>query len=356
MSTAKPGMFLRDHWYVGAWSDEVSGKPLARTLLGDPIVFYRKADGNVVALEDRCAHRRLPLSMGTVIGDTIQCGYHGLIYDCAGRCIKIPGQVGVPTGVRIRFYPVVERNQFVSIWMGDPAQADESAAISFPRLSDPRCAHSKVRLEVGANYLLIIDNLLDLSHVAYVHNSTIGNAPVAENAAVKTTAAGSTVRITREMVNVPAARTYAEFGPYKGLFDRWQLSEYTPPGYFLINNGCAAANSGTGDDSRLAGPGEWGFQVYHCITPQDERQTHQFWAIAYDNATVAAKDRPEFNRQHHQVIGEDVAIYEAQQRALDGAGDGVCAEDVRSSVVIRADAGLLQARRLINHLRNGART
>jgi phenylpropionate dioxygenase-like ring-hydroxylating dioxygenase large terminal subunit len=142
MRTAKPGMFLRDDWYVGAWSDEVSGKPLARTILGDPIVLYRKADGKVVALEDRCAHRRLPLSMGTVIGDTIQCAYHGLVYDCAGRCIKIPGQDGVPGGARIRFYPVVEQNQFVSIWMGDPAQADESAAVSFPRLADARCAHS----------------------------------------------------------------------------------------------------------------------------------------------------------------------------------------------------------------------
>ena len=356
MSTAAHGTFLRDYWYVGAWSDEVSGKPLARTILGDSIVFYRSAMGKVVALEDRCAHRRLPLSMGTVIGDTIQCSYHGLVYDCAGKCIKIPGQDSVPANARVRSYPVIERNRFVSIWMGDPAVAGNSAAMSFPRLNDPGWAHSKVRLEVGANYLLIIDNLLDLSHVAYVHNSTIGNAPVAENAAVKTSATNGTVRITREMVNVPAARTYAEFGPYKGLFDRWQLSEYAPPGYFLINNGCAAANSGNGDDSRLAGPGEWGFQVYHCITPQAERRTHQFWAIAYDNATVAAKNWPEFNRQHHQVIAEDVAIYEAQQRALDGCGDGVCAEDVRSSIVIHADAGLLQARRMLARLRDEART
>ena len=355
ISTGGPDTFLRDYWYVGAWSDEVSEKPLARTLLGDSIVFYRNASGKVVALEDRCAHRRLPLSMGIVIGDTIQCGYHGLVYDCAGKCIKIPGQEGVPAGIGVRCYPVVERHQFVSVWMGDPALADESAAISFPRLGDPGWAHSKVRLEVGANYLLIIDNLLDLSHVAYVHNSTIGNAPVAENASVKTIVAKGSVRITREMVNVPAARTYAQFGPYKGLFDRWQLSEYTPPGYFLINNGCAAPNSGADDDSRLAGPGEWGFQVYHCITPQDERRTHQFWAIAYDNATVAAKDRPEFNRQHHHVIAEDVAIYEAQQRALDDSGDGVCAEDIRSSVVIHADAGLLQARRMIARLRDEAR-
>jgi phenylpropionate dioxygenase-like ring-hydroxylating dioxygenase large terminal subunit len=354
MSTSVPGDFLRDYWYVGAWSDEVNNKPLARTLLGDSIMFYRKPDGKVVALEDRCAHRRLPLSMGTVMGDTIQCAYHGLVYDAAGKCIKIPGQDSVPAGVRVRSYPVIERNQFVSVWMGDPAKAAESAAMSFPRLGDPGWAHSKVRLEVGANYLLIIDNLLDLSHVAYVHNSTIGNAPVAENAAVKTTAGNGTVRITREMVNVPAARTYAEFGPYKGLFDRWQLSEYTPPGYFLINNGCAAPNS-AGDESRLNGPGEWGFQVYHCITPQDARRTHQFWAIAYDNATVAPADRPEFNRQHHQVIAEDVAIYEAQQRALDASGDGVCADDVRSSILIHADAGLLQARRMIARLREGAR-
>jgi len=355
MSTAAPGTFLRDQWYVGAWSDEVSDKPLARTMLGDSIVFYRTPNGKVVALEDRCAHRRLPLSVGSVIGDTIQCAYHGLVYDSAGTCIKIPGQDSVPAGARVRSYPVVERNQFVSVWMGDPARADESAAISFPRLGDPQWSHSKVRLDVGANYLLIIDNLLDLSHVAYVHNSTIGNAPVAEDATIKTSTINGTIRITREMVNVPAARTYAEFGPYKGLFDRWQVSEYTPPGYFLINNGCAAPNSGTGDDRRLAGPGEWGFRVYHCITPQDARRTHQFWAIAYDNAKVAPKDRPEFNRQHHQVIAEDVAIYEAQQRALDGCGAGICAEDVRSSIVIQADAGLQQARRMLARLRDGAR-
>jgi phenylpropionate dioxygenase-like ring-hydroxylating dioxygenase large terminal subunit len=344
-------MFLRDHWYVGAWSDEVGLTPLARTLLGEPIVLFRKGDGRIVALEDRCAHRRLPLSMGRVIGDTIQCGYHGLVYDGTGTCIGIPGQQGIPASARVRSYPVVERNQFVSLWMGDPELADGTAAISFPRLADPGGAFSKVRLAVAANYLLIVDNLLDLSHVAYVHNSTIGNAPVAESATVKTTAAGGKVRITREMVNVPAARTYAEFGPYQGSFDRWQLSEYTPPGYFLINNGCAAANSGIGEDRRLAGPGEWGFQVYHCITPQDERRTHQFWAIAYDKTTVAAEQRAKFNRQHHHVIGEDVAIYEAQQRALDGDREGASAQDVRSAAVIRADAGLIHARRIINQLR-----
>ncbi len=114
MSTYASGTFLRDYWYVGAWSDEVTHKPLARTLLSESIVFYRKPDGKVVALEDRCAHRRLPLSMGAVIGDTIQCAYHGLVYDAAGKCIKIPGQDSVPAGARVRSYPVIERDQFVS--------------------------------------------------------------------------------------------------------------------------------------------------------------------------------------------------------------------------------------------------
>ena len=342
-------MFLQDHWYVAAWSDEVTRKPLARTLLNENVVLFRKEDGTAIALEDRCAHRRLPLSVGNVIGDTIQCGYHGLVYDCAGLCIKVPGQ-SKNRAFRVRSFPLVERDQFVSIWLGDPQSADESKVVSFPRLSDPNWAFSKVRLGVKANYLLIVDNLLDLSHVAYVHNSTIGNTAVAEDAQVKTQRLGDKVRITREMVNVPAPPTYAEFGRHKELFDRWQLSEYMPPGYFLINNGSAAANSGNGNDRRLETPGEWGFQVYHCITPETERRTHQFWAIAYHKDAVKAADRQEFNRQHHNVIAEDVGIYQAQQRALESDLRGASPEDVQSTAIIDADRGLIQARKIIKSL------
>ncbi|HJU24777.1 MAG TPA: Rieske 2Fe-2S domain-containing protein, partial [Casimicrobiaceae bacterium] len=229
-------MFLRDYWYVAAWSDEVARTPLARTLLDEPIVLFRKSNGSVVALEDRCAHRRLPLSAGAVEGDFIRCGYHGLVYDCDGVCTKIPGQPQ-PDHVHVKRYPVVERDLFVLVWMGDPEHVDPSRLVSFPRLSDPAWGVTKVRLHIRGNYLLIVDNLLDLSHIAYVHNSTIGNAAVAEDAEVKFTRRGQTVRVTRDMHAVPAARTYAEFGPHKGIFDRWQLSEFYPPSYFFINNG-----------------------------------------------------------------------------------------------------------------------
>src|SRR5262249_1648260 len=151
------------------------------------------------------AHRRLPLSAGHLIGDRIQCGYHGLVYDCAGECVKVPGQAALAGKFRVKAYPVVERDRFVAGWVGDPDAADPSKIVSFPRLSDPDWGVTKVRLHVKGNYLLIVDNLLDLSHVAYVHNSTIGNAAVAEEAEVKFARRGNNVRVTREMNGVPAA-------------------------------------------------------------------------------------------------------------------------------------------------------
>jgi vanillate O-demethylase monooxygenase subunit len=148
-------MFLRDQWYVGAWSDEVGRVPLGRTILGEDIVFYRTEAGKPVALANHCAHRRLPLTEGRLRGDTIECGYHGLVYDESGRCVKIPGQEA-PRGIGVRSYPVIERDQFVSVWIGDHALADPASAISFPRLSDANWGCTKVRLHIGCNYLLIL--------------------------------------------------------------------------------------------------------------------------------------------------------------------------------------------------------
>lgn len=118
-------MFLRDYWYAAGFSEEVGRDFLARTYLNEDVVIFRKEDGTPVALENRCAHRRLPLSMGKLIGDTVECGYHGLLYDCEGACIKIPGQDRIPRGTAVRSYPIVDRHRYLWIWMGDPGRADE---------------------------------------------------------------------------------------------------------------------------------------------------------------------------------------------------------------------------------------
>jgi len=348
-------MFLRDHWYVAAFDDEVGRTPLARTILGDDLLLFRKQDGTAVALENRCAHRRLPLSAGRLIGDTIECGYHGLVYDCSGRCIKIPGQDHAPDGTVVTAYPVIERHRFVYVWMGAPEAADPASIISFPRLSDPDSGVTKVRLHIKANHLLVLDNLLDLSHIAYVHNSTIGNAAVAEQAGVKTRRDGSDVRVTREMNGVPAPRTYAEFGPNQGVFDRWQLSEFRPPGYYWINNGSASCGwRAPGNRDRIETQGQWGFEVYHGITPETATTTHQFWTLAHALDMVPAAARPEFYRQCHHVVYEDLAIYQAQQHSLDTDPRGASADEVGSRIAIDADRALLQARQIMRELARAA--
>src|SRR6516162_6314294 len=124
-------MFLRNYWYVAAYDHEIGRRPLGRIILGEPIVFYRLEDGTPVALEDRCAHRHLPLSMGTLVGNVLQCHYHGLRYDKTGTCVRVPGQDTIPRSARVKSYPVVERYHWLWIWMGDPALADPDKITDF---------------------------------------------------------------------------------------------------------------------------------------------------------------------------------------------------------------------------------
>jgi phenylpropionate dioxygenase-like ring-hydroxylating dioxygenase large terminal subunit len=160
-------MFLRNYWYVAASDDEVGRKPLRRILLGEPVVLFRTEDGTPVAFEDRCAHRHLPLSMGKLVGDTLQCHYHGLRYDMTGTCVRVPGQDLIPPSARVKTYPVVQRYHWVWIWMGDPALADPDTITDYHWLDDPSWGAKVQYLHVQANWKLIVDNLLDLTHLAF---------------------------------------------------------------------------------------------------------------------------------------------------------------------------------------------
>src|ERR1700737_1545160 len=121
------GTYLRNAWYVAAWSDDLAeGQLLGRTILKEPIVLFRKADGNVAALEDRCPHRFAPLHMGKIVGgDRVQCPYHGLEFDASGACVRNPhGTKSIPPRARVRSYPVTEKHKAIWIWMGSE-RADE---------------------------------------------------------------------------------------------------------------------------------------------------------------------------------------------------------------------------------------
>src|SRR3954471_20226730 len=173
-------MWMRNCWQVVAFSSEIVDAPLACTVCGEPIVLFRTPAGDAVALADRCPHRFVPLSLGRVVGDQIQCGYHGLCFDAEGTCVRVPGQDTVPSRARVRKYPLVERYAFAWIWLGDVTLADPATIPDFHWVDDPAWAAVNGYHHFGANYQLVNDNLLDLSHESFVHKETIGNESVAE--------------------------------------------------------------------------------------------------------------------------------------------------------------------------------
>src|SRR5690606_18086451 len=179
------GTFVKNAWYVAAWSKEVGRRLLPRTILGEQVVLYRREDGAPAALADRCPHKLAPLSLGELQGDHVQCGYHGMEFDCSGACVRIPGQQNIPPTARVRSFPLQEKYGAVWIWMGDPALAHHHAIVDVPRykedgwgLVDGQYLHFKT------NYLNITDNLVDPAHTTYVHKKTIGNS-AGENVGVK---------------------------------------------------------------------------------------------------------------------------------------------------------------------------
>ena len=174
-------MFLKNAWYVGALSQEVTREPFQRFMLDEPLVFFRTEAGNPVALEDRCCHRFAPLSSGWLEGDNIVCGYHGFTYTPTGICSKVPGLERVPKKAFVRSYPVVERWGWLWVWMGIDGEADETKIPDFHYIDDPEWSGKDAVLHVNGSYNLVYENLLDLTHAKFVHKTTLTTDDVTEN-------------------------------------------------------------------------------------------------------------------------------------------------------------------------------
>src|SRR5581483_7690444 len=167
--------WVRNAWYVAAWEHEIEpGRIVARTIIDQPLVLYRTADGRLVALEDRCCHRFAPLSLGRLEGDDLRCMYHGLKFAPDGRCIEIPGQKQIPQSACVRRYPAQQSGAWIWVWMGEAKDADPKAIPASLALGDPAYRLKASQLDYDAHYLLIDDNLLDLSHLSFAHEKTLG--------------------------------------------------------------------------------------------------------------------------------------------------------------------------------------
>lgn len=334
-------MFLRNHWYVAAWDHELGDRPLSRTLLDEPVVLFRGADGKVVALEDRCPHRRAPLSMGNVLENgRLQCLYHGMEFDSAGQCVRVPSQKDVPTGMRAKTYPVVERHHWIWIWMGDPAEANPAGIPDFHWLSSPDEWGAKgTRMHVKANWQLIVDNLLDLTHLATVHVTTIGNAAIAEKAESRVQRTEKGVLMSRWVMDAPAPPTYVKAGGFKTNVDRWQFIDFVPPAFLRLHVG--GVPTGTGAPEKFDG----GIHMrnLNAITPETETTSHYFWAQAHNFDIHNAKTTEMIFNQITEAFLEDVAIFEGQQRVIDR-------DKGPPEIDVAADAAQIQARRILTRL------
>jgi nitrite reductase/ring-hydroxylating ferredoxin subunit len=198
-------MFLRNAWYAAAWEREVGDGPHGLTLLGEHVVVYRTTDDRYAAVEDACPHRKLPLSMGRVLGDIIECGYHGLQYDCHGVCLKAPTHGWPAPTLRRCAHAIEARYVLLWMWMGDPADADPATIFPVEHWGDPAWGTTVGDdMVMDCNYLYITDNLLDPSHVAWVHPTSFAG-PGTDDTPMQTTVADDGVTVWRWMMDTERA-------------------------------------------------------------------------------------------------------------------------------------------------------
>lgn len=339
--------FPRNAWYVAAWDAEVGRQLLPRTICGHDMVLYRRLDGQPVALADSCWHRLVPLSVGRLVGDEIACGYHGLRFNAAGRCTHMPSQETINPAACVRSFPTVQRHRFVWVWPGDPAQADPALIPDLGWFEDPAWAGDGRMTEVKADYRLVIDNLMDLTHETYVHASSIGNEALAE-APFDAHYGERTASVTRWVLNEEAPPFWAQQLGKPGPVDRWQLVYFMAPAVVALDVGVAPAGSGAPQGDRGQGVSMW---VIHIPTPSTEKSCYYFWCHLRNYRLHDQGLTRRIMESATGILREDEDIIEAQQRALDR-------HPGRDFNNLNIDAGALWARRRIEALirREQART
>ena len=269
-------MFLKNCWYVAGWSKDYGRELKAETYLGENIVIYRTEAGEPVALENACPHRKLPLSEGNLVGDTVECGYHGLTFDCTGTYVAAPTQQGqIPRRAVVKSYPVVDRYRLLWIWMGDPDNADPDTIFPVENFDNPDWGYTDGGvLDIDCNYLWVCDNLLDPSHVAWVHVTSFAGAGT-DDQPLDVAKTDRGVVVSRWIYGQPPSPYYAELVKFDGDCDRLQHYEMCLPGIGLNKSIYTPAGTGGPDN----GPIDLTLIniSYNFMTPIDEDRTRYFW-------------------------------------------------------------------------------
>ena len=313
---------VRNAWYVAGWSIDLEpGKPFALSILDEPIVMFRTVAGRIAALEDRCLHRLAPLSLGRCEGENLRCMYHGLLFDPAGQCIEIPGQEMIPARARVRSYPIVARHGWLWVWMGDPAKADEALIPDVIGHDHPDWIMGRGQQDWAADAALVNNNLLDFSHLPFVHAASFGVGEVYAHTQPKLTMLDRGVRVDRWFED--------SIGPVGGVgearLDHWLTYDLIVPGILLNYSGmypagtAKACNHERPDYAKAVASVSFTSQ---SVTPMTARSTryHYCWGPHRDHGDEALRDA--LIGIQAMAFAEDRMMIEAQQRIIDLGGTG----------------------------------
>jgi len=338
--------YLRNAWYVALWAQDLEpGKPFARTILSEPLVFFRREDGRPVAMVDRCPHRFAALSMGRILpGDRIMCPYHGLEFGADGACVHNPhGNGQVPATARVRSYPVVEKHTLLWIWMGD-READESLIPDYSCFDgvDPVRVSKRDYLRMDASCELVVNNLLDTSHTSYVHTGILGTGDTVA-ARTEIQEDRGTVRISRISDNSEVPSMYRDLTPASiQRTTKWNLIRWNAPSNIIIQGGVG----GPGGDPAQG----FGYDGCHLLTPETDRSAHYHFAAVRWNLISDDMAENEAIRQRISQLrrfafaDQDAPIIEMQQRRIDASREPL------RPMLLSVDVGAVRCQRVLKQL------
>jgi phenylpropionate dioxygenase-like ring-hydroxylating dioxygenase large terminal subunit len=334
--------FPRNQWYIGAFSHEVGRTPMERTLLDEPVVLYRTEAGQSVAVAGRCPHRRFPMVRAELVGDGLQCGYHGWTFDGSGACTSIPSQANyVPNGFRIRTYPVVEKWQWLWIWLGDPALADEAAIPDHRHLhlEDSDWEASVGGLEpLAGRFQLMSENVLDLTHITFVHAATIGTSGIAA-APIEVEDRGRYLHSQRTVAEPRPTAFHTRNLGLDGPVERVLSTDFFPPAFCSSGSAFYKPGQSALPDGHCYGE----FRVFHIATPETATTSHYFWAFTRSFGQGDAALTEQLRAGWRLGVLEDVDAIAANERMIDRG-------PLQNDLSAQADAGPLRGRKMVESM------
>lgn len=331
--------YPRNQWYVAGFDDELqAGQLLARTYLGENVVLFRAPDGAPQALQDRCAHRFAPLSAGQLRNGTIQCSYHGLTFDASGACVHNP-HGAIPKAACVKSYSVRERHRLLWIWMGEAARADEALIPDFSAVAAaPEHAFFRGYIPAACDTMLLVDNILDLSHVDYLHPTTLGSGAISRVKPMVEDLSERSLKISWISSGDIAPPAFDAHLRQQGQpTDQWTDVTWNSGANMLLSVGATLQG-----EPRSQGVATLNL---HLGTPERPGHTHYWYWTTRDFAIspeANAAIRPMIEYVFHH---EDKPMLEAQQRRM---GD----QEFWSlhPVLLAPDVGAVRARRKLKAL------